>query len=322
MDASPKPSIPKTMKAQVIDRFGSPDLLHAADVPVPELGPNEVLIRVRTAGVGVWDPAECAGEFGDSGSFPRVLGSDGAGTVAATGVGARRFRAGDKVYAWSFLNPKGGFYADYVAVSEDDVSAIPGGLSIEEAGALAVDGLTALAGIDRLKLEPNHTLLILGASGGVGHLALQLAKLRGARVFAVASGEDGVELVRRLGANEAVEGRQGDIVAAARAFAPRGFDAALVLSGARGEDLLDLVGSGGRVAHPNGVEPEPKPRPGITVEAFDGYHGRQAFDRLGVLVSAGPFRVVVSRVYPMTDAAQALRDVKTHHLGKLALRAD
>jgi NADPH2:quinone reductase len=321
MSTSAAVSIPSSMKAAVIDAFGPPEVVHTAVVPVPELGPNEVLIRVGSAGVGAWDPELCAGEFGaDAGGFPRVLGSDGAGTVAAVGSNARRFRVGDGVYAWGFLNPKGGFYAEYAAIAEDEVSTIPGTLSVEEAGALAVDGLTALAGLDRLQLARDHTLMILGASGGVGHLALQLAKRLGARVLAVASGDDGVELVGRLGADAAVEGRSGDIATMARAFASRGVDAALVLSGARIEELLGLVRPGGRVAYPNGVEPEPQPRSGIVVEAFDGYHGREALERLDALVGTGPFHVVVSQFYPMGETAQALRDVKHHHLGKLAVR--
>ena len=321
MSQSADLSIPRNMKAAVIDEYGPPDVIHTAVIPVPELGPNEVLIRVDTAGVGVWDPELCAGEFAEGeGGFPRVLGSDGAGTIAAVGSNARRFRVGEAVYGWGFLNPKGGFYAEYAALPEDEVSSIPSTLSPQEAGVLAVDGLTALAGIERLLLGRDRTLLILGASGGVGHLALQLAKRLEARVLAVASGDDGVELVRRLGADEAVDGRKGDVAKKARAFAPDGFDAAFVLSGALSEELLGLVRHGGRVTYPNGVEPEPRPRPGIVVEGFDGYHGHEALERLDALVGNGPFHVVVSRTYPMEATAQALRDVQRHHLGKLAVR--
>jgi NADPH:quinone reductase-like Zn-dependent oxidoreductase len=308
------------MRAEVIDHFGPPDVMHAAVIPVPTLDENEVLIRVETAGVGVWDPELCAGEFDTGGGFPRVLGSDGAGTVAAVGSRVLRFRIGDCVYAWGFLNPKGGFYAEYVALPEDEVSPVPATLSSLEAGAMAVDGLTALAGLDRLGIKPGQTLMILGASGGVGHLALQLAKRLGARVFALASGDDGVSLARRLGADDAVEGHSLDIAAKARAFTPDGFDTALLLAGANVDELLGLVRQGGRVAYPNGVEPEPSPRSGIAVDAYDGYHGRDALDRLNRLVAAGPFHVEVSRAYALDGTPRALRDVKKHHLGKLAVR--
>src|ERR1700751_3668820 len=104
------------------------------------------------------------------------------------------------VYYSSFLNPKGGFYAEYAAVKADDVSRIPGELTIQQAGAMPVDAMTALRGLDdTLALKPGESVMIFGASGGIGHLAVQLAKRMGDRVFAVASGSDAVALVNRLG---------------------------------------------------------------------------------------------------------------------------
>src|SRR5512134_3860374 len=99
------PSIPKTMRAAVIDKFGRPDVLHVARIPAPEPGQGEILIRVRAAGVGSWDPWIREGGMGGA-RFPQVLGSDGAGTVAAVGSKARRFKPGDRVYAYTFDNPK------------------------------------------------------------------------------------------------------------------------------------------------------------------------------------------------------------------------
>jgi NADPH:quinone reductase-like Zn-dependent oxidoreductase len=320
MSSSADTSIPANMKAEVIDHFGPPDVMHAAVIPLPNLDANDVLIRVATAGVGIWDPYLCAGVLDTGAGFPRVFGSDGAGTVAAVGSAVRRFRAGDSVYAWGFLNPKGGLFAEYAALPEDEVSLVPGTLSLEEAGAMAVDGLTALAGLDQLGIGPGKSLMIFGASGGVGHLALQLAKRFGARVFALASGEDGVSFVLRLGADEAVEGHRSDVATKARAFAPDGFDAALLLAAANVEELLGLVRQGGSIAYPNGVELELSSRPGIRVQTFDGYHGRDALDRLNRLVSEGPLHVEVSRTYALYATPQALRDVTKHHLGKLAVR--
>lgn len=313
-------SLPSTMKAEVIDRYGPPEqVMHTATVPVPKLGDDELLIDVRTAGVGVWDPDLCAGEFGAEGGLPRVLGSDGSGTVIAAGPKVRRFDTGDRVYAYGFMNPKGGFYAEYTVIPEDEVSKVPDTLSLEEAGTLAVDGLTALAGLDMVKLARGQTLLVLGASGGVGHLALQLAKTMGARVMAIASGADGVDLARRLGADEAIEGHGGDIVPKARAFAPAGFDAVLVLAGAGPEDVAVLVREGGRLAYPNGVEPPPRGAPSINVQAYDGYHGRDALERLNRFVARNAFHVEVSRTYALEETPTALADVMRHHLGKLAV---
>jgi NADPH:quinone reductase-like Zn-dependent oxidoreductase len=314
----PEP-IPKLMKASVIDRYGGPEEFHLATIPVPELKPDEVLIHLASAGVGVWDAEVRSGEWeiGER-RFPKVIGSDGAGEVVAIGSRVRRHRVGDRVYAFAM---DGGCYAEYLAVKQDHAASVPSGLSVEPAGALGADGITALCGIeDTLKLRRGEKLLIFGASGGIGHLAVQLAKRLEADVFGVASGEDGVALVRRLGADQAVDGKHGAVVEALRSFAPQGLDAALILSGGKGRDAaLEQVKKGGRVAYPNGVDPEPEAPKGVTNGAYDGEPGAEAFDRLNELISRGPFHVEV-RFYPMADAAQAHRDLPRHHLGKLALR--
>src|SRR5262249_25385975 len=153
---------------------------------------KKVLIRLEAAGIGVWDADVRSGEFElKKSGFPKVLGNDGSGTVMAVGKGVDRAKVGDRVYAYSF---DGGFYAEYVAVRQDDTALAPPNLPTEEAGALGADGVTALIGLEnKLKVRSGEKLLIFGASGGIGHLAVQLAKRMGAEVFAVASGEDGVE---------------------------------------------------------------------------------------------------------------------------------
>jgi NADPH:quinone reductase-like Zn-dependent oxidoreductase len=257
-------------------------------------------------------------QLGNSG-FPQVIGNDGAGEVVAAGDGARRFRPGDRVYAYSF---SGGFYAEYVAVDEDEIAPIPPGLSTAEAGVLGADGVTALSGLDDvLHVSAGQAVMVYGASGGIGHLAVQLAKRMGARVLAVASGRDGVELVQRLGADAAVDGKSDDVARAARDFAPAGLDAALVLvHGASLEPALRQVRQGGRVAYPNGVEPAPQGPPGVAVVAYDGAPGHEALERLNRLIAAGPFRVEVGREYRLEDVARAHQEIGQHHLGKLALR--
>jgi NADPH:quinone reductase-like Zn-dependent oxidoreductase len=297
-----------------------PEVLRVETLPVPRPGPNQLLVRLDSAGIGVWDPYVRSGEF-ELGPrrFPMVIGNDGAGEVVAVGRDARRFGVGDRVYAYSFA---GGFYAEYVAVDEDAAAPIPPGLSTEEAGPLGADGVTALRGLeDTLHLSAGQRLLVYGASGGIGHLAVQLAKRMGATVLAVASGRDGVELVRRLGADAALDGKHEDVARAARAFAPDGLDAALVLAhGASLEPALATIRRDGRIAYPNGVEPTPKGPAGATVQAYDGVPGRDAFERLNRLIAAGPFHVEVGRTYRLEDAARAHREIGEHHLGKLALR--
>jgi NADPH:quinone reductase len=313
-------SIPAQMKAAAIDRFGGPEVLHAETLPVPHPAADQVLIRLDSAGIGVWDPEVRSGEveLGRSG-FPRVIGNDGAGEVVAVGSDVRRFHVGDRVYAYSL---EGGFYAEYVALDEDAVAPIPQGLSADEAGALGADGVTALRGLDdQLHLSAGQTLMVYGASGGIGHLAVQLAKRMGARVLAVASGKDGVQLVRKLGADVAVDGKRGGVAKAARDFAPGGLDAALVLVHGKSLDpALATLRKGGRIAHPNGVEPAPRAPAGVMLHAYDGEPSPDAFERLNRLIAAGPFHVELGRVYRLEDAERAHREIQQHHLGKLALR--
>ncbi|HLH27433.1 MAG TPA: NADP-dependent oxidoreductase [Acidimicrobiales bacterium] len=312
------------MRAAAIDRFGGVDTLHVETLPVPEIGPDEVLIRVESAGVGVWDPYEREGGFakamGTAAQFPYILGSEGAGTVAAVGSGVRDLKEGDRVYATAFATSKG-FYAEYAVANAEHVSRVPSRLSTDQAGVLPVDAVTALRGLDLLEVRPGTSVLIFGASGGVGHLAVQLAKRMGARVLAAASGDDGVRLARELGADAVVDGHEEDVAAAAREFAPGGLDAALLAAGGQAaEKAADAVRDGGRVAYPNGVDSEPKGRPGVTVQSYNGDPDREAIERLNRLIEAGPFEVHVARTFPLDQAADAHRALKQHYVGKLALR--
>ena len=314
------------MRAAALDRFGGVENLQVKQLPVPEPGPDEVLLRVESAGVGVWDPFEREGEFakmfGATPSFPYVLGSEGAGTVAAVGTRVHRFKEGNHAYALALINPKGGFYAEYAVVKADNVSPIPKKLSIEQAGVMPSDALAALRGLDELlQLKKGESLMVFGAGGGIGHLALQLAKRMGARVFAVASGDDGVALAKRLGADAVANGRKEDVEAAARAFAPNGLDAALITAGGEAADrALRAMNKNGRVAYPNGVMPAPKAPSGVKVQNYNVEPSPQQIEKLNRLIESGPFEVHVARTFPLDKAADAHRELDKHYLGKLALR--
>ena len=315
-----------TMKAVAINRFGGPETLRLETLPVPEVGPDEVLIRVHLADVAVWDPFEREGGFaklyGMKPRFPYVLGTDGAGTVAAVGKSVSRFKKGDRVYGVALMNPKGGFFAEYAAMNADNVAHVPDKLTTAQAGVMACDALTALTGLDDvLGLKPGEALMIFGAGGGIGHLAVQLARRMGARVLALASGADGVALVRRLGADVVVNGRTDDVTAAAQAFAPAGLDAALMTAGGDAADrALVAIREGGRVAYPNGVEPVPKVRPGVRLSNYNVVVDPKAIDKLNRLIEAGPFEAHVARTFRLEQAAAAHKALEEHYLGKLALR--
>lgn len=316
-------NIPQQMKAMAVDAFGGPDALTVHTLPVPPVEAGEVLVRVEAAGVGVWDAMEREGTLVyNAVHFPRVLGGECTGTVAAVGEGVRRVAVGERVYAQSFMNDKGGSYAEYVVVSEQTVAPVPGGLDVAMAGGLPIAAVTALCNLEAAQVGEGTTLLLWGASGGVGHVGLQLAKRLGARVFAIASGADGVQLAQELGADEAVDGRGGDDVSArARAFAPGGFDAALVLVGGEAvQATLGLVRRGGTIAFPSGVHPEPQAPEGVRLEKADGRSSPPLLDRLNELIRRGEFLVHVARTFPLEQAAQAQEAMKQHYVGKIVLR--
>lgn len=321
------------MRAVLIDGFGGPEVLSVRNVSVPEPAPDQILIQVESAGVAIWDAAEREGLLarrnGVQPKFPWILGSEGAGKIVAVGDEVSKFRSGDIVYGgvWA-TNPKAGFYAQYIALKAENAWPVPATVTIEQAGALLIDGATALTGLDALGLGQGETLMIFGASGGMGHLAIQLAKRLGARVFAVASGKDGVELALKLGAETAVDGHHGDIVLSAREFAPAGFDAALIaVQGQNPESLkasekaLTAMREGGRVAYPwvNNIMPAPKAPSNVQLCGFMGNTDHEFVNRLNQLVEEGAFEVHLDKTFRLDQVAEAFKVVSSHHLGRLAL---
>src|SRR3954468_14171932 len=322
--AKPAAHLPHIMEAAAIDRFGGPEVLTIHALPVPSVDPHEVLIAIDTAGVGPWDTEIRAGWYpGRKPRFPLILGTDGAGIVVAAGSRVRRLKVGDKVYSYSWANPKGGFYAEYVAVAAEKVARVPKRLDLKHAGAIATTGLTALQGIDdTLNVKKGETILIHGGSGGVGTLAIQFAKLRGARVVATGSGLDGVELVREMGADRAVEGKHKDVAEAPLQLAPDGVDAILALAGGDAlERAIEVLRRGGRLAYPNGIEPEPTKRRGIEFISYDAVSGVREFERLNRAVEAAKLKVPIAEAFALARANKAHeRLAEGHVLGKMVLR--
>lgn len=312
------------MRAAVIDKAGGPEVVKVRAVPVPAPEAGEVLIAVHAAGIASWDAQMRDGWWpGRRPRGPIILGTDGAGVVAAVGPRVRRFKVGDAVYGYSFGTPKGGFHAEYVAIGAEHVAPMPKVLEMLHAGAVPAAGLTALQGVDdALHVKRGEAVIILGASGSIGSLALQFAKRRGARVLAIASGRDGVALARRLGADAVVDGKRGNVADAAYTFAPEGADAVLAFVGGEVTTAcIEALRRGGRLAWPNGVEPRPRKRRGIHVVAFDAVGDAAAFTRLGRAVEAVRLEVPIAATYPLARAADAHRRLaKGHTLGKVMLR--
>lgn len=314
--------LPSYMRAAVLDQFGGPENLTVRSVPVPTPGSGDVLLRVEVAGVGSWDAEEREGDyegaFGIASTFPYILGWDAAGTVVDVGRDVTGLSVGDRVYAATIPVPRGGFYAEYAAVDAERVSPVPIGLPMAQAGALAWDGATALGGLDALELSAGATLMVFGASGGIGHLALQLARHQGLQVLAVASGDDGLALARGLGAHAVVDGRREDVLSAARDFAPDGLDAAIVTAGGPVvEHALTGLRPSGRIAWANGVSPAPSKD--LRVLHYDGDPGRATTNRLNAIIESGELQVHVAKNFTLDTVIEAHRALGEHHIGKFAM---
>lgn len=312
-------SVPDRMRAAALDKGQDAESLSIHQLPVPKPGAGEVLIEVKTAGVGVWQAKYRPSESQDT-HFPVILGSDGAGVVAAVGAGVHGFKAGDQVYG-----SNAAFYAEYVTVPAEKVAHVPQGINPTEAGVLAISGLSALQGLDDvLGVKAGEKLIIHGAAGAVGTLAVQFAKLRGAKVLATVSDDAGAALVKRLGADIVINGRTTDITAAARSFAPDGVDAVFGLAGGDSlEHCIDTLrhDNRGRVAYLYGMEPLPRPRYGIRMSLYSYIAGHDEFQRLNEAVEAAKLQVPIAAEYALADAGQAhKRLAQGHLLGKMVIR--
>lgn len=315
--------LPATMQAMAMDHPGGAEVVTLHTLPVPTPAADEVLIALHTAGVASWD----VGSRQDPSDLkhykvPFVLGTDGAGVIVAVGAKVKGLRVGDPVYSYSWDNPQGGFYAQYVAVPAERVGHVPQGLTLTQAGAIGTTALTAIQGIDdALHVGKGTTLIIHGAAGGVGTLAVQFAKWRGARVLATVSGEDEIAAVKALGADVVVDGKHGDLPAAARAFAPNGVDAVLILApGAAQEQCMAAVRSGGLAAYPTGVHPQPRAREGVRLIRYDAIPGPQEFARLNAAIEAVHLVVPIAAEFPLAEAAQAQQRLEAGHVqGKIVL---
>jgi NADPH:quinone reductase-like Zn-dependent oxidoreductase len=175
---------------------------------------------------------------------------------------------------------------------------------------------------DALKIDKGESVIVHGASGNVGMIAVQLAKWRGARVLATASGSDGVAFVRALGIDNVIDGKADDLVDVIRQFAAKGVDAVLAFAG--GHSLvacIDALTKNGRVAYPNGIEPAPRKRAGIRFKSYDAQSSPEAFNRMNRAVVASRLQVPIATKFSLEQAADAHRLIaKGHVLGKIILR--
>ncbi len=308
----------KFMRAAVIDGTGGPDVLRIADVPVPEPAAGEVLIRVVCAGV---NPADWKCREGYLGhfmtySFPFVIGFDVSGVVAAVGEGVTGWIPGERVFAQTDVGAgKWGSYAEYVAVSQDSVVAMPDSLGFAEAAAVPTPALAAWAGLfDEGALKPGQTLLVHGGGGAVGTFAIQIASAAGASVAATCSAIRCDEL-KALGCHLPVDYRGGAIANAVQGWAPDGVDLVLDTVGCgtlpNGLDLLKpggiLVAIMTLVSADNGPDAAEAARRGKrTALAYSRMPSGSRLREISALLATGQIRPPRIECLPLGDAALAL----------------
>ena len=304
------------MRAFTLDGFDRPPGLRT-DLPEPEVGERSLVVRVRASSVNPVDAAIAAGMLASmvEYEFPVTLGRDFAGEVEQVGPGVTRYGVGDWVYGFVMhADPtvNRGSWAELVTVREDRVAAKPEGVDLAAAGAAPLAGIGALMALDGLELERGETLLLVGATGGVGSLAVQLAHAAGVRVIAPALPEHEVFL-RSLGVSETVE-RGGDVATQVRERHPGGVDGVLDLVDFAPEHA-DLVAEGGRLVSTLGAAGEGRGRVNV-MAASDPV----LLARLGSLLDAGTLRVPIQRVYGFDEVGEALAALGDEHTqGKLAL---
>ncbi|WP_196778812.1 NADP-dependent oxidoreductase [Lysobacter silvisoli] len=303
------------MQAVRYDRYGAADVLYAARVPLPQAGPGQLRVRVRAAGVQPADIARRSGDFarrgiGADAPFPQHPGYDFAGTVDQVGDGVRGYYHGQEVLGWC----DGGGYAEALTVSAAQVVAKPPMMSWAVAGALPSSGQTALLSLQALRLRRGDTLLVHGAAGGVGTLAVQLARLAGAQVIGSASRENHAYL-RSLGAEPVLYGE--GLVERVRALAPQGVSVALDAAG-RGAIEASLALGVARERIATLVDGDGAQRHGVLRLRVECE--RERLHALVDLYEQGHLHVHVREIYPLAHAAVAHRDVETGHgRGKVVL---
>jgi NADPH:quinone reductase-like Zn-dependent oxidoreductase len=312
-----------TMRAFAMSDFENPPAI--VDVPKPEAGPGEVLVRVHASSVNGFDLAVAGGMLKGmmDYEFPVILGKDFGGDVEAVGPGATRFSAGDRVFG-VVMNPmwfNTCAWAEYVAVPEDrSIARLPDGVDFAIGGALGVAATAAFDAVEAVAPQAGETVLISGATGGVGAYAVQLTAARGATVIATAKTGAETDFVRGLGAADVVD-RSGDLSVSVRAVCPDGVNAVIHLAG-DGSQLADLLVPNGRISSTIGFGPDQIAGRPISATAIQGASSSATLERLAAEVDAGRLRVPIQRTYLLDETGQALADFHSGKLGKLAITID
>jgi NADPH:quinone reductase-like Zn-dependent oxidoreductase len=309
----------QTMKAVRIHKYGGPEVLQYEDAPRPKPQSGEVLIRVHAAGVNPIDWQVREGHLKDvfPHSFPFVPGWDVSGVVEEVGAGVTRFKPGDEVYSVPDLL-RDGAYAEYIAVRESELALKPKSLHHVHAAAVPVAALTAWQALfDTGQLEPGQRVLIHAGAGGVGHLAIQLAKWKNAHVVATASTKN-QKLLRELGADETIDYTQQRFEDIARKI-----DIVLdTIGGETQERSFGVLHKGGVLV--SLVQPPSEEKAnahGVRAMMFGAQPNGAQLGEIAKLIDAGKVKPTVDRILPLSEARRAHELSKSGHTrGKIVLR--
>jgi NADPH:quinone reductase-like Zn-dependent oxidoreductase len=291
------------------------------ELPDPKPDPGEVLVKVTNSSINGFDVSVAAGIAKDymEHRFPVVLGKDFAGTIEAVGEGVASVSEGDAVFGVLMREYVGeGTFADYAVVPEAiGITKLPQGLNPATAGALGLAGTAAHLCVAGASPAEREVLLIGGATGGVGALALQLAVKNGVRVIGTARPGEESEFVSGLGAHHTVDYTR-DLAAQVREIAPDGVDAAIHLAG-DGLELAGLVKSGGRFASTMGIGPDQLEDHDIEATAVMAMPTADVLDDLAKRVVAGALHVPIGRTFNLEEVPKALQQFAQGTIGKLAV---
>ncbi|MFY0675668.1 MAG: NADP-dependent oxidoreductase [Neptuniibacter sp.] len=310
------------MKALQISQFGSSEQLTYTDLPKPELNQGQVLVKNLAAGVNPIDWKTCAGGGAAPfiGELPFIPGWEFAGTVTAVADDVSDFKTGDEVFGFINFPERAGCFAEYIAVPADQISLRPAELPVEAAAGLALAGLTAWQALfDKGQLQASKQVVVLAGAGGVGHLAVQLAKWMGARVIATASPENH-EFLTSLGADLVLDYRNENLTDHIN-------NVDLVIDGVGGEvgiDALRCVKPGGTLVTLPSVTKDEVIAAGkkmkVRVEPIRVEPNAEQLDRLAGLYADRKLTLLLAQTFPLQDAAQAFELSKTGKVkGKLVL---
>lgn len=288
-----------------------------SEVPVPEVGPDEVLIKVEAFGVGIHDRYFIPQEI----DFPYTIGSEGAGTIKKMDHPVQGFSVGDRIIFTTALQPQGGSWAEYTAAKQSSLISLSDDLTFVQGAAIPIAGKTALECMKSLDLKKGDTLFIAGASGAIGTFVIQLAAAEGIRVSGSAS-ERNHEYMKSLGAEHTVDYGAPDWQQKVREWSKGGVTAALAIQPGTGQDSVKVVKDGGKLITVSGDSDQVPPERNMTIRQMaHTLFTQKEMIQLVQDIASGKIKLVIEKKYPFEEALNALEKTETRHArGKLVVK--